>query len=178
MVENTFLFQFSCPITVLFICFGTIHVNKTPTELIQLDLVHSNHPDVLVFMDYRDSHQRSLQEVVERHNSSMLSLGSSLKNHIPKLLSIEKANITYYNERVVSGIIIEKQHDSYIVKMLYSGNFLHSSPIVVNLISNMILQRVSRDRYEIHINNKPFRFVIFKKFCTHCILLNECISQR
>lgn len=79
------------------------------------------------------------------------------------MLAIEKSNITYYNERLACGIAMQfdKQVGSYLVHILYSGNFLHSSPVAVNLISNMLLQRASRGQYEIHVNNNPLmRFVL------------------
>lgn len=86
------------------------------------------------------------------------------KYSISELLAIEMSNITYYNERLACGIAIqfEKQTGVYSVNILYSGNFLHSSPVAVNLISNMILQRASRGQYEIHVNNNPLmRYTIF-----------------
>lgn len=79
------LFQFMCPLLALFLCFGTIHSSityKAPTELIQLDLAHINHPDVLVMINNRDplSHQRALETVVENYNSSIRSLESSVRS--------------------------------------------------------------------------------------------------
>lgn len=70
-----------CPIVALLICFGTIHSSityKAPTELIQLDLAHINHPDVLVVMNNRDpmSHQSALEDIVENYNSSLRQLSS------------------------------------------------------------------------------------------------------
>lgn len=82
---------------------------------------------------------------------------------ISELLDIERSNITYYNERLACGIDMQfdKHVGSYLVNILYSGNFLHSSPVAVNLVSNMILQRASRGQYEIHLNNNPLmRFVV------------------
>ncbi len=72
-----------CPIVALVACFATIHSNityKAPTEMIQLDLAHINHPDVLLFMHDRDplSHQRALENVVENYNSSVRPLHSSV----------------------------------------------------------------------------------------------------
>lgn len=81
---------------------------------------------------------------------------------VVELLAIEKSNITYYNERLTCGIALEydKQVGSYLWHILYSGNFLHSSPVAVNLISNVILQSATRGQYEIHVNNNPLmRFV-------------------
>lgn len=80
-----FFFQFMCPLLALFLCFGTIHSSityKAPTELIQLDLAHINHPDVLVIINNRDplSHERALENVVENYNSSIRSLESSLRS--------------------------------------------------------------------------------------------------
>lgn len=71
-----------CPIIALIICFGTIHSSityKAPTELIQLDLAHINHPDVLVVMNNRDpmSHQNVLEDIVENYNSSIRFMQSS-----------------------------------------------------------------------------------------------------
>lgn len=76
---------------------------------------------------------------------------------ISELLSIEKSNITYYNERLACGITLQfdKQTANYLVHILYSGNFIHSSPVAVNLVSNMLLQTATRGQYEIHVNNNP-----------------------
>lgn len=78
------------------------------------------------------------------------------------MLAIEMSNITYYNERLGCGIAMQfdKQVGSYLVNILYSGNFLHSSPVAVNLVSNVLLHRAGRGQYEIHVNNNPLmRFV-------------------
>lgn len=74
-----------CPLVALFICFGTIHSSityKAPTELIQLDLAHINHPDVLMVMNDRDplSHQSALENVVENYDSSLRLLPSSVRS--------------------------------------------------------------------------------------------------
>ncbi|XP_037035767.1 ATP-binding cassette sub-family A member 3 isoform X2 [Bradysia coprophila] len=153
---------FLCPIIALIICFGTIHSSITyraPTESIQLDLAHINHPDVLLLMNHRDPllHQRALEEIVENYNSSMRLLDSSVKSVKQEMLAIEMSNITYYNERLACGIAMQfdKQVGTYLVNILYSGNFLHSSPVAVNLVSNVLLHKATRGQYEIHVNNNP-----------------------
>lgn len=85
IVNGIFFFQFMCPLIALFLCFGTIHSSityKAPTELIQLDLAHINHPDVLAMINDRDPlfHQRALENVVENYNSSIRQLQSSVQS--------------------------------------------------------------------------------------------------
>ncbi|KAJ6637353.1 Phospholipid-transporting ATPase ABCA3 [Pseudolycoriella hygida] len=156
------LILFICPMISFVICFKSVHSNityKVPTQLIQLDLAHMNHPDVLMITSGRDPlyHQSSLENVVENYNSTVRFLESSARSVRNELLAIEKSNITYYNEKLACSIFMQfdKQIGSYFINILYSGNFLHSSSVAVNLVSNMILQRASRDQYEIHINNNP-----------------------
>lgn len=94
-ILNSFL-QFLCPILALATCFGTIHSSityKAPTQLVQLDLAHMNHPDVLVLLRDGDPmhHQSALESVVENYNSTVKSLRPSdrtLKNGTLFVLSL------------------------------------------------------------------------------------------
>lgn len=70
---------------MLAICFGTIHNSITyraPTELIQLDLAHINHPDVFVAMNNGDPmmHQLALDNVVENYESQIRILQPSMRS--------------------------------------------------------------------------------------------------
>lgn len=74
-----------CPLLALCLCFGTIHSSityKAPTETIQLDLAHINHPDVLLILNTKDpmSYQNALEEIVETYNSSIQLLPASIRS--------------------------------------------------------------------------------------------------
>lgn len=58
------------------------------------------------------------------------------------LLSIENENISLYHENIVCGLDIQRDPEdkTIIVKILFSGNSIHSSAMALNLVSNAVLK--------------------------------------
>lgn len=79
-----------------------------------------------------------------------------------ELLMIERKNVSQYHENIVCGLYIKRDpdDDTLIVKVLFSGNSLHSSAMALNLVSNTILKMNSpldSEPYHIHTINEPIR---------------------
>lgn len=75
-----------------------------------------------------------------------------------ELLRIERENITHYHERLPAAVAVyQTGRSNYVhVKILFSGNALHSSGAALNLASNMLLKmHTGSDEYGIELKNEP-----------------------
>lgn len=77
--------------------------------------------------------------------------------NISELLAIEKSNITRYHEYTPSALVLYTDHDTkkLQLKVLFSGNSLHSLASTMNLINNFQLKLLNNEDATIRTTNAP-----------------------
>lgn len=76
---------------------------------------------------------------------------------VAELLGLEMQNITHYHEYIPSTLVIYRDVTSKNIQMkiLYSGNSLHSLPATLNLVNNFQLELLNNGNYRIYTKNAP-----------------------
>lgn len=93
----------------------------------------------------------TLRTILQEHNVNVRSWPNG---ELDDLLAIEKMNITHYHERICGAIQLDGFENRVVVKLLFPGNWLHSSAALMNLMDN-VMGRMDDSRVAVDTVNVP-----------------------
>lgn len=142
------------------------HVRSQP---LSINFRQMANPEILVHIDptiiSAHNYNASIQRQIEYENARIRYYTNDDNDTMDyndiagleqELLKIERENITHYNEYLPAAVEITNQSRSIHIKILFSGNAIHSSAAALNLASNMLLKlHTGNDDYEIELKNEP-----------------------
>uniref|UniRef100_A0A1L8DYE0 Putative lipid exporter abca1 n=2 Tax=Nyssomyia neivai TaxID=330878 RepID=A0A1L8DYE0_9DIPT len=154
--------MFIIPLIALILSFILIRMTVTKTEQMELVLNFSNYrsPQIhlMVSNATNSEYERRLLDTFERvaREQNVQLIKHTNRRIEEELLFLEYENRIGFYENIVAGLevsIVNGQTPH--VKILYSGNALHSTVMAQNLVSNVILQTIRGHTASIETRSAP-----------------------